>query len=256
MIYIKNMYGFDLYCKIFYWQRSVITFFVLLLSFSGYSQGDKKFIRQGNREYEKEKYADSEISYRKAFDKNNTSADAVFNIGNALYRQKKFEDAGKEFESNYEMNDDRQKKSASLYNLGNSFLLSQKIKESIEAYKSSLKLDPENVRAKYNLAYAQDLLKQQQQQQQQQQNKDQNKEKQDNKDQHQDSEQEQQKKKELQQQHQRQQQEQQQQVQEQQISKEDAERILNALANEEKDVQEKVKLAKVKQEKVKTLRNW
>lgn len=40
------------------------------------------------------------------------------------------------------------------------------------------------------------------------------------------------------------------------MSKEDAQRILNALANDEKNVQEKVKLAKAAKERVKTLKNW
>jgi Ca-activated chloride channel family protein len=224
----------------------MISCFILLLPLITYSQGDKKFIRQGNREYGKEKYSDSEIEYRKALDKNNTSADAVFNTGDALYRQKKFDEAGKQFSQNYDMTDGSMKKSASLYNLGNSLLMANKVAESIDAYKASLKLDPDNMEAKYNLGYAQDLLKQQQQQQQ---NQDQNKENQDNKDQKQqdqkgDQEQKQNQDKE------------QQQKQEQAVSKEDAERILNALANEEKDIQEKIKLAKARKEQVRTVRNW
>jgi tetratricopeptide (TPR) repeat protein len=46
--------------------------------------------------------------------------------------------------------------------MGNSLLMNNKVQESIEAYKRSLKLDPKNTETKYNLAYAQDLLKQQQ----------------------------------------------------------------------------------------------
>jgi len=225
-------------------QIMLITFFILS-QLVAYSQGDKKFIRQGNREYEKEKYSDSEISYRKALDKNNASADAVFNTGDALYRQKKYEEAGKQFSQNYDMNDNRLKKSSGLYNLGNSLLMANKVAESIDAYKASLKLDPDNMEAKYNLGYAQDLLKQQQQQQQQDQNKQDQQDQKENQDQQQNKNQEQQ-----------QQQQQQQSQQEQAVSKEDAERILNALANEEKDVQEKVKLAKAKKEQVRTIRNW
>ncbi len=137
--------------------------------------------------YGKEKYSESEISYRKAIDKNKESADAVFNTGDALYRQKKYEDAGKQFMQNHDMNDGKKKKSASLYNLGNSLLMANKVQESIDAYKGSLKLDPDNKETKYNLAYAQDLLKQQQEQQQQQQN---NKDKQDQEKQESGSEQE------------------------------------------------------------------
>jgi tetratricopeptide (TPR) repeat protein len=236
----------------------VIVFFTSVVL--TYAQTDKKFIRKGNHEYDKEKFPDSEISYRKAIDRNKESADALFNTGDALYKQKKFEEAGKQFEVNYSMNEDKKKKSASLYNMGNSLLMANKVKESIDAYKGSLKLNPKNLEAKYNLAYAQDLLQKQQQQQQQKdqnknnqdknqdkqkQNKDQKdqkdqKNKQDNKDQNQDNKDQQQK----------------QQQQDQGISKEDAQRVLNALANDEKNVQEKVKLAKAAKEKVRTTKNW
>ncbi len=224
------------------------------------AQTDKRYVRQGNRDYQKNKFADSEILYRKALDKNKTFPDAVFNTGDALYKQKKYEEAGKQFIENSSMNEDRYKKSAALYNLGNSFLQAKKIQEGIDAYKGSLKLNPGNPQAKYNLAYAQDLLrKQQQQQQQQQQNKDkqdQNKDKnkknqQDNKDQKNDNKDQQKNDRQNQDQNQ-----QQQQAQQQEMSKDDAQRLLNALANEEKDVQEKVKLEKAAKERVRTVKNW
>ena len=224
------------------------------------AQTDKKFIRKGNREYEKSKYSDSEISYRKAIDNNKQSPDAVFNVGDALYKQNKFEEAGKQFIENTNQNDDKIKKSAGLYNLGNSLLKANKLQESIEAYKNSLKLRPDNREAKYNLSYAQDLLKQQQEQQKKQQqdkdkqdqNKDKNKQdqKKDQKDQN-DKNKDQQKE-----QNNNQDQKQQQQPQKQEISKEDAQRLLNSLANDEKNVQEKVKLAKATKTKVRTVKNW
>jgi tetratricopeptide (TPR) repeat protein len=232
-------------------EKTGILILICILSFSKYSfaQADKKFLRQGNREYEKNRYPESEIFYRKAIDKNKESADAVFNSGDALYKQKKYEDAGKQFIETHKMNEDGVKKSTSLYNLGNSMLMANKLQESIEAYKNSLRLKPDNLEAKYNLAYAQDLLrKQQQEQQQQQQNKD-------NKDQNKDQENKEQEQKQDDQQ--KQNDDKQQKPQDQQsISKEDAERLLNALANDEKNVQEKVKLAKAAKTKVKTLKNW
>ena len=66
-------------------------FLVILLNLSVLplsAQADRKFIRQGNRQYEKEKFSDSEILYRKAIDKNKGSADAVFNTGDALTGRK------------------------------------------------------------------------------------------------------------------------------------------------------------------------
>lgn len=232
--------------------KSGLLVLFLLANFTGsaWSQADRKFIRQGNREYENGKFSESEIFYRRALDKNKESDDAVFNAGDALYRQKKYEDAGKQFIESHRMNEDRDKKSASLYNLGNSFLMANKLQESIEAYKNSLKLKPENMEAKYNLAYAQDLLEKQQKEKQQENNKDNQDNKKDDSKNNDSSQDDQEKQK------QDQEQKQQDQQQQQSISKEDAERLLNAIANDEKDVQEKVKLAKAAKARIKTLKNW
>jgi Ca-activated chloride channel homolog len=220
-----------------------------------YGQTEKKYIRDGNGKYKDSKYAESEVSYIKAIDKNKMSSDAEFNLGDALYKQKKYEDAGKQFLDNSNVLTDNRKKSNSLYNLGNSLLNNNKVEESISAYKNSLKLDPNNPEAKYNLAYAQDLLKQQQQQQKGQ-NKD-NKKDDQNKDQNQNQDKNQNNNKDQNQgQDKQQQQQQQQQPQQQGISKEDAQRLLDAIANDEKNVQEKVKLAKANKAKVRTLINW
>ena len=239
--------------------RTLLLLLLILCPVALNGQGEKKFIRQGNREYEKSKFSESEISYRRALDKNKTFTDAVFNTGDALYKQNKYEEAGKQFNENSSMNDDKDKKSSAMYNLGNSLLMGSKLQESIEAYKNSLKLKPQNMEAKYNLAYAQDLLKKQEEQQKQEQNKkdkqdqnqdqkkDQNKDKNENKDQD---------KKQNDQQQQGDNRQRQQQQQEQGISKEDAERLLNSIANDEKNVQEKVKLAKAANARVRTLKNW
>jgi Ca-activated chloride channel homolog len=242
------------YPYIRFYIKSITLMLIFLLFFKGssWAQADKKYIRQGNREYEKNKFSESEIFYRKAIDKNRQSADAVFNSGDALYKQKKYEDAGKQFVETHKMNENKDKKSASLYNLGNSMLMANKLQESIEAYKNSLKLKPDNQEAKYNLAYAQDLLKKQQQQQQNKDNKDKNKDQENKENKNKDKDQ-----KQNDQQKQNNDKEQQQQKQDQQsMSKEDAERLLNAIANDEKNVQEKVKLAKAAKVKVKTLKNW
>jgi Ca-activated chloride channel homolog len=238
--------------------KSLLICALVILTVNSYSQTDKKYIRKGNREFEKNKFSESEISYRKAIDKNAKAPDAIFNTGDALYKQNKFEDAGKEFAENINMNDDKVKKSAGLYNLGNSLLKANKLPESIEAYKSSLKLKPDNKEAKYNLGYAQDLLVKQKEQEKQQKkdqdkNKDDQKKDQKNKDKDQKDKDQQKDKKSNQD---KQDQKQQQNQQDQTISKEDAQRLLNSLANDEKNVQEKVKLAKAAKSKVRTVKNW
>ncbi|MCK4747177.1 MAG: tetratricopeptide repeat protein, partial [Bacteroidales bacterium] len=122
------------------------------------------------------------------------------------------------------------------HNIGNSLLESQQFAQSIEAYKNSLRLNPGDQDTKYNLAYAKKKLQEQEQQQQEQQNQEQDQEKQE--------------------QDQDQQQQEQQPPRPQEISKEDAERMLNAIQQQEKDVKEKVDKKKAAVAKVKTDKDW
>ncbi|MFH1936152.1 MAG: tetratricopeptide repeat protein [Bacteroidota bacterium] len=123
-----------------------------------------------------------------------------------------------------------------LHNLGNSLLEAQQYEKSIEAYKQALLNNPHDLDSKYNLEYARMKLKQQQQQQQQNQ---QNKDQQEKQDQEKKEEQDQQQNKE-------QQDQQKQPPKPDKISKEDAERMLEAMKNDEKKTMEKVKKQKAK----------
>jgi len=253
----------------------ILAFILLITIFpaTAVAQNPRKFVREGNREYNKGMYDQSEIEYRRAIDAKSDNAKAVFNLGDALYRKEKYEEAGKEFSRHKEMSEGEESLAAADYNRGNALLKAGKIEESIEAYKSSLIANPGNHEAKYNLAYAQDLLQQQQQQQQQQKDNQDNQQQDDKKDQNnndQEQEQEQDQDKQKQDQDQDQKDNQQQQNQDQQednqqknqdasqpkMTREDAERLLQALANEEKEVQEKVKKEKAAAARVRVLKNW
>jgi len=246
----------------------ILAFILLITIFpaTAVAQNHRKFVREGNREYNKGKYDQSEIDYRRAIDAKSDNAKAVFNLGDALYRKEKYEEAGKEFSRHKEMGEGEESLAAADYNRGNALLKAGKIEESIEAYKSSLIANPGNHEAKYNLAYAQDLLQEQQQQQQDNQDNQQqdNKKDQNNNDQQQDQDkqkqdQEQDQKDNQQQQNQDQQEDNQQKNQDSsqpKMTREDAERLLQALANEEKEVQEKVKKEKAAAARVRVLKNW
>jgi Ca-activated chloride channel family protein len=129
------------------------------------AQKERKFIRQGNDNYDDSNYKNSEVSYRKAINKNKESFDAAFNIGDALYKQKKYEEANKQFTSLLSDGLSKDTKSKVYHNIGNSFLQKKKYKESIEAYKNALRNNPKDKETKYNLQYAQNKLKQQEQKQ-------------------------------------------------------------------------------------------
>jgi tetratricopeptide (TPR) repeat protein len=168
------------------------------------------------------------VNYRKALEKNQALIPGKFNLGNVLHKEGKFDDAVKQYEMTLQPGMPADTKAKVHYNIGNSYLREQKYREAINSYVESLKLAPDDYDAKYNLSYALRMLRQQQQQQQ---NKDQNKQDQ-KKDQQQNQQQQQQQQKQEQQQQPR---------QEKQISKADAQRILDVLKNSERDVQKKLR---------------
>jgi len=213
--------------------RITIAAALLLLAYGAtVAQSDRSLVREGNSLYKKEKFADAEINYRKALEKNKELRQGPFNLGDALYKQGRFDEAAEQYRIAATQHEDAPGKAQSLHNLGNTLLKGKKLPESIAAYKEALKLQPNDADTKYNLEYAKALLQQQQQQQQQK--------KEDKKDQKKEEKQDQQKQ-DQQKQDQQKQDQQKQAQKKQQISKADAERILEALKNEEKDVQKKLK---------------
>ncbi len=230
-----------------------------IMSPSLFGQEEREYIRKGNKLYKKSEFAGSEGMYRRAQEDGKSSGDAVFNLGNALYKQKRFGEASGEFiRSAQAAEGDSLKQSEGFYNLGNSLLKEQKFSESIEAYINSLKLNPGNVQAKYNLAYAQDQLKKQEQEQQQQKQDQQNQDKQQdqNKDNQQDKKNQDQKNDQQQPQQDQNKDQQQQQQKQSAMSRDDAKRLLDALAASEKQTQEKVQRDKAAGARVRVIKNW
>lgn len=208
-------------------------------------------IRQGNRYFKKEKFDTAELAYRKALEEKKVNKIAEFNLGDALYRQKKFEEAGHQFEAAASNEVVKTNSAKAYHNLGNSLLQAGKIEESINAYKDALRRNPGDLDTKYNLAYAQRMKKQQNDKKDKSDKNDKNNDK---KDQQQKQDQQQQQ----QQQEQKDQKADQQQSKTQnvKISKEDAKRLLDALTTDEKKVQEKVKKEKANASKVRTIKDW
>lgn len=251
--------------KTLYNSVSALCFSVLvLLSFNVFAQREeRKLIENGNTEYKAGKYNEAEILYRKSLEKNRESEIANYNLGDALYKQGKFEDAAQIFQGIAGKTTDKDLKSKAYHNLGNSLLKTEKYQESVNAYKNALKTNSVDDETRYNLAYAMSKLQQQQQQQQQnQQNQDKKDEKQDKQEQQkQDDKKDDQKQDKQDQADNKEQQEKEEQQQQQQkqdkLSKQDADRMLDALGKEEKDVQDKMKKERLKTaQKVKIEKDW
>lgn len=246
-------------------KQLIMMVYMVLLGTAAFAQQEKKYIHKGNELYKQGKYTEAEASYRSSVEKAKSSIAGNFNLGDALYKQKKFDNAAQKFTEIAGSSENKQVKAQAYHNLGNSLLEAKKLEESIAAYKKSLLNNPKDDQTRYNLAYAQEKLKQQQQNKndknkdknkdkKDQQNKDQqdkDKKNQDNKDQKDKDKQDQDKKDQD-----KKDQQNGQQPQPNQLSKEDAERMLEALKNEEKNTQDKLKNKKAKGVKGRIVKDW
>jgi len=230
--------------------RKFIIISMLLSQLPSLGQESKKHIRTGNKMYFDGKYVEAEQNYQKALATEPKSYKGAFNNADALYKQEKYAEAANQFRMLAEKSESKNAKSSAYHNLGNSLLQTQKFEESIEAYKNALRNNPEDNDTRYNLAYAQMMLKQQQQQQQEQDKQD------DKKDEEKDDEKKEEQKKDQQEKQDKKEDQEKKEQQKQEMSKEDVERLLNALNNEEKKIQENLKRQKAKGVKVKIEKDW
>jgi Ca-activated chloride channel family protein len=245
-------------------KRTGILGFLLMTAVLAYGQNERKVIREGMKAYKDGEYSEAEVQFRRAEDINQESYEAEFNTGAALYNQEKYDETVKQYESLLNRTDDGQKTAQIWHNIGNSLLEAGQYAPSVEAYKNSLRKNPGDDETRYNLAYAQKMLKDQQKQQQNTGNdqKDQQDKKEgENKDQSgQQDQQDQQQNADRHDQQQDAKQDDPSQADQQpvprEISKEDAERLLQAIQQQEKDVKEKVDEKKAAVAKVKTEKDW
>jgi len=223
--------------------KYIIVILLCLNVFLASAQKENKLLREGNRLYQNGDFKGAEKDYRKALEVNKGSVKGQFNLGAATYQQKNYEESAKIFGTLAGKNQERATEAMIYHNQGNSYLQAKEYEKSIMSYKNALMNNPKDIDTKYNLEYAKMMLKKQQQQQQQQ-NKDQQKQE-DKKD-----------KQDQQKQQQDQDQKKNQNPDQKKISKEDAERMLEALKNDEKKTLQKVKKEKAKVQVVGVEKDW
>lgn len=194
--------------------KPVATVLVLMISFSANAQSDKAIIKQGNEAYGKKDYPAAATEYNKVLQKNPENTTAQYNLGNALYKADKKQEAIGAYDKSIDKLSKPVEKSNAYYNKGVVLQNDNKLPECIDAYKNALKLDPANEDARQNLQKA---LKKQQEQQQQQQKDKKEEEKEENKNKQQEPK-----------------------PKPSRITKKDAEEKLKALMQKEKNLQDKL----------------
>lgn len=228
-------------------KNKLMKYYILILSLifscslSAQKNSGRKETKKGNKAYQAEKYEQAAADYQEAIKVNPRAKTPNYNLGNTLYRQKKWDEAIKQ-QQHYLMLEqlDPMKMSAAWHNLGNTFLQKKQLQEAIEAYKMALRLNPNDEETRYNLAVAQKIRQDIQNNQDQDKNQDKEKDK---------DKQDQQKEQQPQNQENNKEKKPEQQQEPEQMSRENARQILQAIEQDEKETQERVKQIRAQERK-------
>ncbi len=223
-------------------KKAAVLLLLLLATLTTNAQTDRRHIRQGNKHYRSGNYAEAEVAYRKGAEKNPRNPQAAYNLGNALMVQKKDSAAVQQFEAAAKLETNPRRKFMSYHNMGVVCQIHKMYGEAIEAYKSALRLNPNDDETRYNLALCKrQLQKQQQNKDKNENNKDKNKNDKDKQKQKQDQQKKNQQK---------------QKDDQNKMSKDNAEQLLNAAIQQEKNTQQRMKKAMQQPGRRKLQKNW
>ena len=215
--------------------RYILVFALMVLGLAKVgAQNDRNFIRQGNRAYHKQKWAAAETQYRKAISKNQKNAQAVYNLGCALMMQQKDSMAMIQFENASKLETNKIRRARSYHNMGVVMQQHQQFAQAIGCYENALRCNPQDNATRYNLALCKKLLKNQKQNKQNDKNKN-------NKDKNKNNQNKN---------------NQQNQNNQDKMSKDNAEQLLNAAIQQEKDTKRKMQKAMSQPRRKQYEKNW
>lgn len=175
----------------------------LIISVPMFGQLENVNIRRGNKLYLNKNYSSAESQYQQAIDINQTNFKSVFNFADAKYMQKNYDGAISSFNNSSSLTTNKDTLAWVYYNIGNAFVKQAEdtlnpqnlnpainlLESALSSYKSSIKLNPNDVEAKFNYVIVNQFLESLKQQQQQNQQDQQNQQNQDNKNQDQQNQQ-------------------------------------------------------------------
>ena len=231
-----------------------------------FAQQKDKALPKANQEYVAKKYVQAEAEYRISESKFPNRTVAPYNLGNAIYKQNQNTEAQYAYAAALRKAKVKSQKHKILHNLGNTFMKDKNYEGAVEAYKNALRANPEDEETRYNFALAKKMLKDNPPKNDKDNKKDKDKDKKDDKkdgDKDKDKKEDkgdQDKKQDPNQNEQKNSKNQDQQGQPKPqpggISKERLENLLEAVNNEEKKIQDKVKAKKGQGKPVQTEKDW
>ncbi|WP_298638612.1 tetratricopeptide repeat protein [uncultured Prevotella sp.] len=217
---------------------------LLLMPMLAMAQQDRDLIRSGNKFYRQKKYSAAEVDYRKAISKNPENPQALYNLGCALMMQNKSSEAVKFYEKASSVETNKMRKAKIYHNIGVICQSGKMYGEAIKAYSEALRNNPSDNETRYNLVLCKRLQKdkrnnnnkqkkqegkdkQEEQNGKSEKNKDKNKQKNDKQNQ-----------------------------QQPQMSKDNAEQLINAAMQQEQQTQERMNKNRQQQSSKHLEKNW
>lgn len=226
-------------------QYILMALFLSLCAQTVDAQSDRQFVRNGNKFYREQNYAKAEVEYRKALGKNASNTQAMYNLGCALLQQQKDSAAITQFETAGKTEKAHLRKAMAYHNIGVICQKRQLYAEAIEAYKESLRHNPNDNATRYNLALCKHLAKKQPPKNNNNNKNDKNKKDKDKKQQQQNK-----------QNPNKNERNEQRQQNKEQMSKDNAEQLLNYAIQEEKATQRRLKQQQQQPQRRRLQKNW
>ncbi|MFM9825758.1 tetratricopeptide repeat protein [Flavobacterium sp.] len=139
--------------------KKSIIYIILFFSFAVSAQEKDKAMDQANQDYTENKFVEAEANYRISHSKFNKRTVSPYNLGNAIYKQNQIEEAKYAYAKAIENSKSKIQKHKIFHNLGNVFMKEKNYSEAVEAYKNALRNDPSDEETRYNFALAKKMLK-------------------------------------------------------------------------------------------------
>lgn len=132
--------------------KKILLIAVIALPLTLFAQNEHRSLVEGNSFYKEKDFVKATAEYEKALQVNKSSIKGHYNLGNALYEINNFDKAIEHYLAAVENAKDDNIKAKAFHNLGNAYVKKQQLKEACDAYKNSLRINPKDVETKHNLA--------------------------------------------------------------------------------------------------------
>ncbi len=228
--------------------RNIVVFILLMIASVSFAQNDRDYIRSGNRLYRNKSFDKAEVEYRKAVSANAENPQAVYNLGCSMMMQQKDSVAIQYFERASKLETNKLRRAKSNHNIGVILQNHKMYDKAIEAYKQALRDNPNDDETRYNLALCKKLLKNNPDNNKQNKNQDKDKNQDKNKEENKDNDKDKDKNKDKK--------DQQNPPPQEQMSKDNAEQLLNAAMQNEKQTQQRLQKAMQQPRKTRSQKNW